>query len=160
MKTFKKVVSAKRAGLTGCRKTIDVVERATRSVSGIRDLMMADCSNGDADEQLLQDPRRQSCKPRNRKPLSAGSCVNSFGDISFPSKLGCQKNPLSESFRRVRDWRDGAAAVAKNHDGENTYHKHLHHHHHHHHHHHYLHHPLASESVRLSQETLEISCMS
>ncbi|KAH7280573.1 hypothetical protein KP509_36G003500 [Ceratopteris richardii] len=70
--------------------------------------------------------------------------------MSFPSKLGCQKNPLSESL----DWRDGLPAVAKNHDRENTYHKHLHHHHHHHHHHHYLHHPLPSESARFSQDTM------
>ncbi|MCO5605823.1 hypothetical protein L7F22_060007 [Adiantum nelumboides] len=128
MKAFKKVVVLhKQVGINvGCKQSINIVEPCQRPLQpSINEDIQEYVGDDESSMQKISKGRRKSLD----EELLTGR--RSKGNISEGAKEFSSKLQTSSQ----------------------NYHKHLHHHHHHHHH-HYLHHTLASESARLSPETL------
>lgn len=99
-----------------------------------------------------------------RKPLSGGDspsheCVGDELASTQQRRISkARRKSVDEELLSGRRRKDSIAeGDSKPRNQPHNYHKHLHHHLHHHHH-HYLHHTLASESARLSPETMSQIC--
>ncbi|MCO5556404.1 hypothetical protein L7F22_009953 [Adiantum nelumboides] len=126
MKAFKKVVVLhKQVGINvGCKQSINIVEPCQRPLQP--SINEEYVGDDESSMQKISKGRRKSLD----EELLTGR--RSKGSIS------------EGTSQHVKEFSQISSP---------KYHKHLHHHHHHHHH-HYLHHALASESARLSPETL------